>query len=35
MKDYTNIFPYKKIRKEQKTAIDFGLKTLIESNKKF
>ena len=33
--NYTNIFPYKEIRKEQKAAIDFGIKTLIESNKKF
>jgi ATP-dependent DNA helicase DinG len=33
--NYTKIFPYSKIRKEQQTAIDFGLKTLIESNKKF
>ena len=33
--NYTNIFPYKEIRKEQKTAIDFGLKTLIDDDKKF
>ena len=24
--DYTKLFPYKEIRKEQKEAIDFGLK---------
>ena len=33
--NYTKIFPYKEIRKEQKEAIDFGLKTLIDSDKKF
>ena len=33
--NYTKIFPYKKIRKEQKLAIDFGLKTLIDNDKKF
>ena len=33
--NYTKLFPYKEIRKEQKEAIDFGLKTLIDSNKKF
>ena len=33
--NYTKIFPYKDIRKEQKQAIDFGLKTLIENDKKF
>jgi ATP-dependent DNA helicase DinG len=33
--NYTNIFPYPKARKEQETAIDFGLKTLIDDNKKF
>ena len=32
--NYTKIFPYKEIRKEQKLAIDFGLKSLIDSNKK-
>jgi ATP-dependent DNA helicase DinG len=35
MNNYKNIFPYKSIRKEQQTAIDFGIKTLIESDKKF
>ena len=33
--NYTKIFPYKEIRKEQSQAIDFGIKTLIESDKKF
>ena len=33
--NYKNIFPYKNIRNEQQTAIDFGLQTLIENNKKF
>ena len=33
--NYTKIFPYKEIRKEQKQAIDFGLKTLIDNDKKF
>ena len=32
---YTKIFPYKTIRKEQKEAIDFALKTLINDDKKF
>ena len=35
MNNYKNIFPYKSIRQEQQTAIDFGIKTLIESDKKF
>ena len=33
--NYTKIFPYKEIRKEQKQAIDFGLKTFIDNDKKF
>lgn len=33
--DYTNNFPYSQIRKEQTEAIDFGIKTLIDEDKKF
>jgi ATP-dependent DNA helicase DinG len=35
MHKYNRLFPYKEIRKEQKVAIDFALKTLIDSDKKF
>ena len=33
--DYSKYFPYKAIRNEQKTAIDFALKTLLDEDKKF